>query len=54
MLSNSLIWHASCDGTTGVVVETVVLSGVGSVGEEVLVLGVGGEGVGPVLGPKRK
>lgn len=58
MVSNSLIWQASCDGTTSVVVETVVLSLgvglVGPIGEEVVVFGFGGVGSGPVLGPEKK
>lgn len=58
MASNSLISQASCDGTTSVVVETVVVFslGVGLVdtnGEEVVVFGFGGVGLGPVLGPEK-
>lgn len=59
MVSNSLIWQASCDGTTSVVVETVVVFSlgvglVGPIGEEVVVFGFGGVGSGPVLGPEKK
>lgn len=57
MVSNSLIWQASCDGTTCVVVETVVVFSlgvdlVGTIGEEVVVFGFGGVGSGPDLGPE--
>lgn len=59
MASNSLISHASCDGSTSVVVETVVVFSlgvglVGTTGEEVVVFGFGGVGLGPVLGPEKK
>lgn len=53
MASNSLIWQASCEGSTCTVVETVV-DLVGIIGEEVVNCGSGGVGSGPVLDPENK